>query len=98
MSILGTFDAVVGPTVPIVAPTIDEARRDPTLPALLVSNTRLANVTGTPAITVPAPTDAADPAATAGDGALPVGLQLMAATDAAALGIAAFLPWQAGIR
>ena len=76
--ILDSLDAVVGPTVPIAAPTIDRARAEPTLPAVLVSNTRIANVTGHPAVSVPVPTEG-----------LPVGLQVMAATDDGALTVAA---------
>jgi aspartyl-tRNA(Asn)/glutamyl-tRNA(Gln) amidotransferase subunit A len=77
---LTTVDAVVGPTVPIVAPTIDAARRDEALPRRIVAETRLANVARTPALTVPVPTVATVP--TAG---LPVGLQVTADNNAATL-------------
>jgi Asp-tRNA(Asn)/Glu-tRNA(Gln) amidotransferase A subunit family amidase len=77
---LTTVDAVVGPTVPIVAPTIDAARCDEALPRRIVAETRLANVARTPALTVPVPTVTTVP--TAG---LPVGLQVTADTDAATL-------------
>lgn len=73
---LGTVDGVVSPTVPLVAPTIDAARADDTVPARLVSNTRLANLAGAPALSLPLPV--AD---------LPVGLQVMAATDTGLLGL-----------
>jgi len=76
--VLDGVDAVVGPTVPVLAPTIDAARAEPTLPAVLVSNTRLANVVGTPAASVPVPS-----------GTLPVGLQVLAATDSRTLAVAA---------
>jgi len=78
--LLDEFDAIVGPTVPLVAPTREEAA-DPAIPGRLVRNTRLANVVGLPAVSVPIP----------GDG-LPVGLQVLARTDAAALS-AAELVW-----
>jgi aspartyl-tRNA(Asn)/glutamyl-tRNA(Gln) amidotransferase subunit A len=79
---LADVDAIVGPTVLITAPTIDEARRDDTLPAKLVSNTRLGNAVGLPTLSLPAPTDG-----------LPVGLQLMARDDAATLALGAAI-WQ----
>lgn len=72
---LTTVDVVVGPTVPIVAPTIESARSDPSLPQTLVSNTRLANVTGIPALSLPM-IRATGP---------PVGFQLLAASDEQAL-------------
>jgi len=84
-AVLATVDAVAGPAVPILAPTIEAARSDPTLAHTLVSGTRLGNVTGVPAITVPVP--GAD---------LPVGLQLLAATNAAALAAGAEVERAAG--
>jgi aspartyl-tRNA(Asn)/glutamyl-tRNA(Gln) amidotransferase subunit A len=80
---LAGVEAIVEPTVPIVAPTIVDARVDQTLPAILVSNTRLANVTGTPALSLPIPS-----------ATLPVGLQVMAPTDATALAVAQTLSGQ----
>jgi Asp-tRNA(Asn)/Glu-tRNA(Gln) amidotransferase A subunit family amidase len=77
---LATVDAVVGPTVPIVAPTIDAARTDDALPRRIVAETRLANVARTPALTVPVPTTSATTA-------LPVGLQVAADTDAGTLAV-----------
>lgn len=77
-ALLAGFDAIVAPTVPVVAPTIESTRADATTPAVLVSNTRIANVTGHPAVSVPVPTDG-----------LPVGLQVLAGTDARALAVAA---------
>ena len=59
---VASVDAVVEPTVPICAPRIEEA---PALGGRLVSHTRLANLTGLPAISLPVPTLG-----------LPVGLQL----------------------
>ncbi|HEY8545075.1 MAG TPA: amidase [Acidimicrobiales bacterium] len=87
-AVLDDVDAVVGPTVPVLAPTIDEARATPTLPAVLVSNTRIGNVVGLPAISVPVPPSPADPAGP-GAPALPVGFQVMAAADVDALAVAA---------
>lgn len=76
---LSRVDAVLGPTVGRVAPKVREAR-DPRLAAELVAFTRLANVAGVPALSLPVP----------GDG-LPVGLQITCATDMHALSVAAWL-------
>ncbi|OLC55612.1 MAG: hypothetical protein AUH85_08890 [Chloroflexi bacterium 13_1_40CM_4_68_4] len=78
--LLRDVDALVGPTVGFVAPTIEEARRAPALSARLVRYTRLGNVVGLPAISVPVPT-----------GGMPIGLQLMTLRDADALSAAAAL-------
>ena len=79
---LAGVDAVVGPTVPVTAPSVAEARSDPAgVSAALVSNTRLANVAGVPALTLPVP-----PRNGAGSD-LPVGLQVTAASDRQTLGI-----------
>lgn len=59
---LAELDVVLTPTVPIRPPGLAVAH-DPALPSRLVANTRLANLTGVPAISLPL-----------GDG---VGLQLM---------------------
>jgi Asp-tRNA(Asn)/Glu-tRNA(Gln) amidotransferase A subunit family amidase len=74
--VLQGVDAVVGPTVPIVAPTVEDARRDDALPRRLVAETRLANVARAPALTIPLPT-----------AGLPVGLQVTAASDGDTLAI-----------
>lgn len=76
--VLAQVDSVIGPTVPITAPTIAEATTDNALPARLVSLTRLANVTGHPALTIPLPTSG-----------LPIGLQIMARSDSSVLATAA---------
>jgi len=75
-SLLHDVDCVVGPTVAIVAP-LEAAARDPAVAGRLIRYTRLANVVGTPALSLPV----------AGDG-LPVGLQIMASDDAVLLGLA----------
>ncbi len=62
--IVGSVDAVLEPTVPIGAPTLADA---PALGPRLVAHTRLANLTGLPAISLPLPAPG-----------LPVGLQLTA--------------------
>jgi aspartyl-tRNA(Asn)/glutamyl-tRNA(Gln) amidotransferase subunit A len=72
---MASVDAVVGPTVPICAPTLHEA---PDLGPKLVAHTRLANMTGMPAISLPLPAPG-----------LPVGLQLMGLRSAALLADAA---------
>ena len=56
---------LIGPTVEILAPTFDEAG-SPDVSARLVSHTRLANLIGAAALTLPLPVDG-----------LPVGLQIM---------------------
>jgi Asp-tRNA(Asn)/Glu-tRNA(Gln) amidotransferase A subunit family amidase len=77
---LTTLDAVLGPTVPITAPTITAARTDPTLARRLVADTRLANLTGTPAITLPLHHQP-----------LPAGLQITGLTDTHTLAVAALV-------
>lgn len=77
--LLDGVDAVIDPTVPITAATFDEARGEPELGRRLVPFTRLANLTGHPAVTIPLP--GCD---------LPVGLQVLAATDEAALDVASW--------
>lgn len=74
---LAEVDVIVSPTTLIVAPPLEDAG-DPDLPARIVANTRLANVVGLPAISLPVATDG-----------LPVGLQILGASDAALLGTAA---------
>lgn len=78
--LFGEIDAVVGPTVPIVAPTVADAGGDPGLSALLVQNTRLANLTGAPALSLPVTASG-----------LPVGLQIQAPQEPVVLTIAAAL-------
>lgn len=62
---LAGVDCIVGPTTPMVAPLLSEAS-DPALPPRTVANTRLANVVGLPAMSIPLPVEGP-----------PVGLQLM---------------------
>ncbi|HEX2028051.1 MAG TPA: amidase, partial [Nitriliruptorales bacterium] len=76
-AVLSDVDAVVGPTVGMVAPK-QAAAGDPRLPGRIVRNTRLANVSRVPAISLPVPGDS-----------LPVGLQLSAGDDARTLGYCA---------
>ncbi|WP_165974366.1 amidase [Nonomuraea deserti] len=66
------FDAVIGPTVPITAPRVEDCTpaRAADMQAALLANTYCFNVTGQPAISVPC--------GMANDG-LPVGLQMAAA-------------------
>ncbi|MFI7640713.1 amidase [Nonomuraea sp. NPDC049400] len=75
---LADVDALIGPTVPLLAPTLEAASQDSTLPARLVANTRLANVTGLPALSLPLPS--AGP---------PIGLQLTGLADGDLLALAA---------
>lgn len=74
---LSDVDIIASPTVPIVAPLLVDAA-DPALAPRIVANTRLGNVVGLPAATVPAPTDGP-----------PIGLQLLGADNDATLAIAA---------
>ena len=67
---LAGVDVIVGPTTPMAAPPIASAS-DPALPPRIVANTRLGNVVGLPAASLPLP---------AGEGP-PVGLQLLDAAD-----------------
>ena len=77
-AVLATVDGVVAPTTPTVAPTIAGARGDHALARRMVRTTRLANLTGLPAVTLPLSTTT-----------LPVGLHLAAATDRQLLALAA---------
>ena len=77
--VLSTVDFLVGPTVPILPPpVVTSATKE--VAARLVAFTRLANVAGCPALTLPL----------TGDGP-PVGLQISAATNDATLGAAQFV-------
>ena len=73
------IDFFLEPTVNILAPKITEAS-DPIVAGRLVANTRLANLTGVPALSLPIP-----------GASLPVGLQLTAANDTMLLAAAAFV-------
>jgi Asp-tRNA(Asn)/Glu-tRNA(Gln) amidotransferase A subunit family amidase len=84
---LAGLDAVVGPAVGITAPPVDAARTDPDLARVLVAGTRHANITGLPALTLPVPA-----------GPLPVGLQLVGATNDGTLAAAARVEQLAGAR
>ncbi len=75
---LEDVDAIISPTVPIVAPLLEDANGDVGLPSLLVRFTRLANVTGVAALSLPVP--GVD---------LPVGLQILARDDEQVLAVAA---------
>jgi aspartyl-tRNA(Asn)/glutamyl-tRNA(Gln) amidotransferase subunit A len=72
----GRVGALLTPTVPVVAPRIEDAA-DPAVGARLVTFTRLADVTGLPAVSLPLPGTE-----------LPVGLQVEAADDATAILVA----------
>lgn len=73
---MSIVDACVGPTVPVLAPLVEQAH-GPDVSARLVRFTRLANATGHAAVSLPLPVS--------GRG---VGLQVQARTDSAALGAA----------
>jgi aspartyl-tRNA(Asn)/glutamyl-tRNA(Gln) amidotransferase subunit A len=80
--LLSTVDAILLPTVPIVAPPIDAetaevASGTHSVRDLLLHNNRPVNVTGYPALSLPIPT-----------GGLPVGIQLIASDNARAFAVA----------
>ena len=77
MATLVDVDVIIGPTTPMVAPLVTLAS-DPALPPRIVSNTRLGNVVGLPAISLPLPSPEA-----------PVGLQVLGAHDHQLLAAAA---------
>ena len=77
MATLVDVDVIIGPTTPMVAPLVTLAS-DPALPPRIVSNTRLGNVVGLPAISLPLPSPKA-----------PVGLQVLGAHDHQLLAAAA---------
>lgn len=76
---LASCDAVILPTVPIVAPGLDEDEIE--LRDLLLGHTRFASLTGHSAISIPMPSNAD----------LPVGLQVVAADDRRAGMVAGWL-------
>jgi Asp-tRNA(Asn)/Glu-tRNA(Gln) amidotransferase A subunit family amidase len=76
LDVLAEVDCVLGPTVGVMTPTIDDAK-SPELAPRLVEFTRLANVAGVPALSIPLPADG------------PVGLQMTAADDSAVLAMGA---------
>jgi Asp-tRNA(Asn)/Glu-tRNA(Gln) amidotransferase A subunit family amidase len=75
-SILSEVDCVLGPTVGMVAPNLSEAA-DAALPAKLVANTRLANLVGVPALSLPLP-----------GSSLPTGLQITGDNEASVVAFA----------
>lgn len=83
-STLADVDVIVSPTTPLVAPLLAEAA-DPAVAPRIVANTRLGNVVGLPAISVPVRADGP-----------PIGLQVMGASDAELLGAAAAIESIAG--
>jgi len=74
---LAAVDVIIGPTTPMAAP-LSEHASDPALPPRIVSNTRLGNVVGLPAVSLPLPTDGP-----------PVGLQALGLNDDTLLAFAA---------
>ncbi|MFI6278700.1 amidase [Streptomyces sp. NPDC050988] len=81
--LLRTVDAIVLPTVPVVAPPLEakdvgEAGQRLPVREVLLRNTRPANLTGHPALSLPVPAASR----------LPVGLQLIAAENAHAFAVA----------
>lgn len=76
---LTSCDAVLMPTTPIVAPSLTE--NEISVRDLLLRNTRFANLTGHPAISLPIPSE----------GGLPVGLQVVAVDDRRAFMVARWL-------
>ncbi|MGC8582988.1 MAG: amidase [Thermoproteus sp.] len=85
-SLLKRYDALATPTTAIAAPKIEEADSIAVRPKLLAF-TELFNLTGLPAVSVPAPSSG-----------LPVGLQLASSDDEKLLGIALAYELSAGRR
>jgi aspartyl-tRNA(Asn)/glutamyl-tRNA(Gln) amidotransferase subunit A len=84
--LLGRVDAVLTPTVLCTAPLIADVATpegSKAIRAQLLKNTRLANLTGHPAISLPIPT-----------AGLPVGLQVIAATNTQAAAAARWIEMQ----
>jgi aspartyl-tRNA(Asn)/glutamyl-tRNA(Gln) amidotransferase subunit A len=84
--LLSTVDAIVLPTVPILAPPLDAVDADVaggtrSVRDLLLRNNRPVNVTGYPAFSVPIPSPAR----------LPVGLQLIATDNRRAFDVAEWI-------
>jgi Asp-tRNA(Asn)/Glu-tRNA(Gln) amidotransferase A subunit family amidase len=78
---INNVDALLLPTVRLTAPTLDEVEADTkNIRAKLLSNTRLANLTGHPAYSIPLPTDG-----------LPVGLQIIALNNQMASAVARWI-------
>lgn len=76
-AVMGSLDAVLEPTVPICAPTLSDA---PDLGFKLVAHTRLANLTGFPALSLPLPVTG-----------LPVGIQVTGTRSSELLACAALI-------
>lgn len=76
---LASCDAVLMPTTPIVAPGLSE--NELSVRDLLLRNTRFANLTGHPAISIPMPSETG----------LPVGVQVVAVDDRRAFMVARWL-------
>lgn len=86
-AMLGLVAAVIGPTLSTVPPTLAEGA-EPAAGAALVKHTRLANLTGFPAISIPVPHQVGP---TLSRLALPFGMQVEAMTDEAVLRVGAAL-------
>jgi aspartyl-tRNA(Asn)/glutamyl-tRNA(Gln) amidotransferase subunit A len=79
--ILGGFDAILLPTVQLVAPTFAEYEHDPVgIRLKLLRNTPLASLTGYPAYSLPLPVEG-----------LPIGLQIVALDNESASAVAAWI-------
>jgi len=78
---MNNVDALLMPTVQVTAPTLSEVEADAKkIRAKLLCNTRLANLTGHPAYSIPLPTDG-----------LPVGLQIVALNNQLAGAVAGWI-------
>ncbi|GAA1564511.1 amidase [Kribbella sancticallisti] len=81
--LLQTVDGVLLPTVPVVAPLLESLVDEAAVRAQLMRHTRLTNVTGFPAVSIPLPT-----------AGLPVGLQIIARDNQTAGAVAAWIERQ----
>jgi Asp-tRNA(Asn)/Glu-tRNA(Gln) amidotransferase A subunit family amidase len=78
--LLEQVDAVLLPTVPVVAPRFESLVDEAAVRAQLMRNTRLVNITGSPAFSIPLPTPG-----------LPAGLQIIARDNQTAGSVAAWI-------
>ncbi len=72
------LDGVLGPTVGCLPPSLERGR-DSAIATRLVANTRLANLVGMPAISLPVASG------------IPIGMQIMSTTEVSALATAAWI-------
>ncbi|MFN0028099.1 MAG: amidase [Acidimicrobiales bacterium] len=97
---LAEVTAIVGPTLPTLPPTLAQAA-DPAAGAALVKHTRLANLTGFPALSIPVPIhlrpaipDGTEPNSIVPNSIVPFGIQIEGVADEVVLRVGALLEAQ----